>query len=180
MITDPWAPIADDVRRHAAGWVDEPLEAALDAALHEDRGAGARALCDTFSSADVSARLVELRPTRRVREWSVVSWSRRASAAMLGAEADRVRREAAEAEVFAKREEVAALVGQLRALTAAMEQLSAAQADIAGFRRETVQVLGTRLAGQTEEAEALRQQLAQLRAERDRLGGVLRRLSGPR
>jgi hypothetical protein len=86
---------------------------------------------------------------------------------------------------------VEALVGQLRALTTTVEQLAAAQADIAGFRRETVQVLGTRLAGQTEEAEALRREVAilradvekkdlelvQLRGERDRLGGILQRLA---
>jgi chromosome segregation ATPase len=113
---------------------------------------------------------------------------------MVAAEADRVRREAAEAEVVSKRAEVAALVEQNRALTSAVAQLAGAQADVAGFRRETVQVLGTRLAGQTEEAEALRRELAivradlekkdlelgQLRGERDRLGGVIRRLGGPR
>lgn len=190
VITDPWAPIAADVRSHRAGWVDEPLELALDAALADDRRAGVAALAHTYAPDTTSAALLALEPAPRQREWSAVNWSRRASSAMLAAEGDRLRREAAEAEVAAKRAEVASLVGQLRALTGAVEQLSAAQADLAGFRRETVQVLGTRLAGQTEEAEALRRELAiaradgekkelelaQLRGERDRLGGVLRRL----
>lgn len=190
VITDPWAPLAGEVRAHAAGWVDEPLEAALDAALVEDRRPGMAALRAAYAPEQASAALLALMPKPREREWSAVNWSRRASSAMLAAEGDRLRREAAEAEVVAKRAEVEALVGQLRALTAAVEQLSAAQADIAGFRRETVQVLGTRLAGQTEEAESLRRELAivradaekkelelgQLRGERDRLGGVLRRL----
>lgn len=194
LISDPWAPLAEGLRAHRAGWVDEPLEAALDAALSEDRRPGVAALAAEYAPERAAAALLALRPTARPREWSAVNWSRRASAAMLAAEGDRLRREAAEAEVAAKRDEVAALVGQLRALTGAVEQLSAAQADIAGFRRETVQVLGTRLAGQTEEAEALRRELAiaradnekkelelgQLRGERDRLGGVLRRLGGPR
>ena len=190
IITDGWTPLADGVRRHRAGWVDEPLEAALDAALAEDRGPGARALAAEYAPARGAGELLALRPARRAREWSAVRWSKQASAAALRAEADRTLREAAETEVSRKRAEVEALFGQLRALTASVEQLSAAQADIAGFRRETVQVLGTRLAGQTEEAEGLRRELAivradveekdqeleALRGERDRLGGVLRRL----
>jgi hypothetical protein len=194
LITDPWAPIAEGVRRHGAGWVDEPLEQALDAALHEDRRPGVAALAERYAPERAGAPLAGLTPTRRTRDWSAVRWSRRASAAMVAAEADRVRREAAEAEVVSKRAEVAALVEQNRALTSAVAQLAGAQADVAGFRRETVQVLGTRLAGQTEEAEALRRELAivradlekkdlelgQLRGERDRLGGVIRRLGGPR
>lgn len=190
MITDPWAPIADAVRAHAAGWVDEPLELALDAALSEDRRAGAQSLAATYAPALAGAALVGLRPVPRERTWSAVRWSKQAAAARLGAEADRVLRQAAEAEVVNKRAEVGLVIGQLRALTAAVEQLSGAQADIAGFRRETVQVLGTRLAGRTDEAEGLRRELEiaradvdkkdreleTLRGERDRLGGVLRRL----
>lgn len=190
LITDTWTPLADGVRVSRAGWVDEPLEAALDAALGEDRGPGARALAAEYAPDRAAAALLALRPAQRAREWSAVRWSKQASAASLRAESDRLLREVAEAEVVRKRAEVEALFGQLRALTASVEQLSAAQADIAGFRRETVQVLGTRLAGQTEEAEALRRELAivradvekkdreleTLRGERDRLGGVLRRL----
>lgn len=190
VITDAWTPLAGAVRAHRAGWVDEPLEAALDAALSEDRSPGVRALAANYAPDRTAAALLALRPVARAREWSAVRWSKQASAASLRAEADRVLREAAEGEVARKRAEVTALFGQLRALTASVEQLSAAQADIAGFRRETVQVFGTRLAGQTEEAEGLRRELAivradvekkdreleALRGERDRLGGVLRRL----
>ena len=190
LLTDPWTPLAAEVRAHGAGWVDEPLEAALDAALAEDRGAGVRSLAKVYAPERAAEALLALRPAPRARDWSAVRWSKQASAAALRAEADRALREAAEAEVVRKRAEVEALFGQLRALTASVEQLAAAQADIAGFRRETVQVLGTRLAGQTEEAEGLRRELAivradvekkdqeleALRGERDRLGGVLRRL----
>ena len=179
------------MRRHGAGWVDEPLEAALDAALAEDRRAGAAALAAEYAPDRAAAALLALKPVARPREWSVVRWSKQAAKAVARGEADRLRREAAEAEVGRKRAEVEALVGQLRALTTTVEQLAAAQADIAGFRRETVQVLGTRLAGQTEEAEALRREVAilradvekkdlelvQLRGERDRLGGILQRLA---
>ena len=190
LITDADTPIADGVRRHRAGWADETLEVALDAALAEDRGAGARALAAEYAPERAASALLAWVPSARTRDWSAVRWSKEAARAIAKGEADRVRREAAEAEVVRKRAEVDALVGQLRALTASVEQLAAAQAGIAGFRRETVQVLGTRLAGQTEEAEALRRELAiaraeadkkelelgQLRGERDRLGGVLRRL----
>lgn len=190
LITDPWAPIAAEVRAAGAGWVDEPLEAALDAALAEDRRPGVARLAEAYAPERAAAALAQVSPTPRVRMWSAARWTRQMEARRVRAEADRLRREAAEAEVLHKRAEVEGLVGQLRALTAAVEQLSAAQADVAGFRRETVQVLGTRVAGQTAEAEALRREVAILRAdlekkdlelarlttERDRLGGVLRRL----
>lgn len=190
VITDAWTPLADAVRAHRAGWVDEPLEAALDAALAEDRRVGVRALAADYAPERAAVALLALRPAPRAREWSAVRWSKQASAAMLRAAADRTLREAAEAEVHRKRAEVDSLFGQLRALTASVEALAGAQTDIAGFRRETVQVLGARLAGQTEEAEGLRRELAivradlekkdreleALRGERDRLGGVLRRL----
>jgi len=188
LISDPWTPLAEGLRAHGAGWVDEPLEAALDAALTEDRGPGARALAAEYAAS--ATAWADGAPTPRVRQWSAVRWSRRAAEALVGAEADRVRRDAAEAEVAHKRAEVEALVGQLRALTATVEHLASAQLEVAAFRRETVQVLGTRLSGQTEEAEALRREVAILRAdldkkelelgrltnERDRLGGILRRL----
>lgn len=188
LISDPWTPLAEGLRAHGAGWVDEPLEAALDAALAEDRGPGVRALASGYAPSPTV--WADGPPAPRVREWSAVRWSRRAAEALVGAEADRVRRASAEAEVAHKRAEVEALVGQLRALTATVEHLASAQLEVASFRRETVQVLGTRLAGQTAEAEALRREVAILRAdldkkelelgrlanERDRLGGVLRRL----
>ena len=153
--------------------------------------AGARKLAQRYAAEVAQKALAGLRPRIRARDWSAVRWSRQAAAAQLRAEADRGLREAAEAEVQRKRAEVDALVGQTRALTASVEQLSGAMADVAGFRRETVQILGTRLAGQTEEAEHLRRELAiaraelekkqlelgQLREERDRLGGVIARIT---
>ncbi len=192
IITDPWTPVADGVRAHHAGWVDETLEDALDAALTDDRRAGAASLAATYAPELAAAALCSLLPTFRPRTWSALRWSRQAAAAKLRSEADALLREAAEAEVRQKRDEVDVLVGQLRALTSAVESLASSQADMAGFRRETVQVLGTRLAGQTGEAEALRRELAitradlekkelelaQVHTERDRLGGVLRRLKG--
>ncbi len=192
IITDPWTPLADGVRAHRAGWVDESLEDALDAALTDDRRAGAASLAATYAPDATAAVLASLAPTFRLRTWSALRWSRQAAAAKLRSEADTLLREAAEAEVRQKRDEVDVLVGQLRALTSAVESLASSQADMAGFRRETVQVLGTRLAGQTGEAEALRRELAitradlekkelelaQVHTERDRLGGVLRRLKG--
>ncbi len=194
LVSDPWTPLADEIRRTGAGWVDETLEEALDAALAsaESRRAGVAQLAAGYAENRCYAAVEALQPAPRARPWSAVRWSRQAAAAVLAAATDRRLREAAEAEVLSKRDEVAALSGQTRALAQSVDRLSAAMADVAGFRRETVAVLGSRLAGQTEEAEHLRRELEiaradlakkqveldTLRADRDRLGGVLRRLSG--
>ncbi|MBM4391841.1 MAG: hypothetical protein FJ090_12025 [Deltaproteobacteria bacterium] len=192
IVSDPWTPLADELRREGAGWVDESLEDALDRALlgAEASRDGVARVAAHYREEVAYAAVEKLAPSMRARPWTALRWSRQAAAAVLAAREDRRHRDAAEAEVLAKRAEVEALHAQVAALATSVAQLSAAMADVAAFRRETVAVLGTRLAGQTEEAEHLRRELAiaqadlekkqleldQLRAERDRLGGVLRRL----
>jgi hypothetical protein len=158
-------PLAGAVRQFGAGWVDEPLEDALDAALSRDRGAAVAKLAARYRRRPAEAPLVAWSPARRERAWSAVSDGARTAEALSDARHAQARAQAAEAEVGAKRAEVAALVAQSQALTAAVERLAAAQADVAGFRREAVAVLGARLAGQTEEAEHLRRELEILRAD---------------
>ncbi len=190
MITDPWTVLADEVRAYRAGWVDEPLEDALDAALQEDRGDGARALGKRYARETTEAPLLAWTPSVRERIASATVRAVDLARARERTATNQLRAEAAHEEVRRKREEVAALHEQVARLTGALSRLSEAMADVAGFRRETVAVLGTRLAGQTGEAEELRRQLeitradldkktlelAAVQADRSRLDGVLARL----
>lgn len=192
LITDGAGPLADEIRATAAGWVDEPLEDALDQALAAPRHDGASTLAQRFSRDRAEAPLLSWTPQRRARDRSAMATAGQLASARATAARDRQLRDAAEAEVDRKRAEVAALTAQTQALTTSVAQLSAAMADVAGFRRETVQVLGARLTGHTEEAEHLRRELAiaqaelekkdlelaQIHRERDRLGGVIKRLTG--
>ena len=105
---------------------------------------------------------------------------------------ERARRETAEAEVAAKRLEITAEHDRSRALTASVESLSAAIADVAGFRREAATVLGARLSGEHALREQLQRELeiaraelgkkdmeiAAMRSEQGRLEGVIRRVLG--
>ncbi|MDP2310342.1 MAG: hypothetical protein Q8P18_30275 [Pseudomonadota bacterium] len=182
LITDPDTPLADAVREARAGWVDEPLEEAIEAALVTPRSSAA--LAARYAPAVTEAPLLAWVPRRRERPWTFLGRGARLSGAEGRAERDRAARECAEAELARKRTEVDDLHLQLRALTSSVSALSTAMVDVAGFRRETVAVLGTRLAAESDEAEHLRRELAisqanlekkdlelgRLQQERDRLG----------
>jgi hypothetical protein len=196
LITDADTPLADAVRAHQAGWVGGPLEDALDAAIdawrsHAQRPEGlARVYAPERTEAPVLAWVDGAR--RRERAWSLLAAGADLARAEARAEVAEAARARAEAEVAAKRAEVEALNATVRALAGAVEANAAAVADVAAFRRETVQVLGTRLAGRDAEAEHLARELAIARedvakksrevevaqAERDRVGRVLRALRG--
>ena len=193
MISDPWTPLAARIRQSGAGDVDLPLEAALDRLLADATAtkAGIAELRRDHSIEAAAEAFFGFEPAPRQRRWSAVRWSNEAAQAILRADADGQLRAAAEEEVHRKRAEVDTLVEQNRSLTDTVAKLSAAVSDVTSFRRETVAVLGSRLTGQTEEAEHLRRELAisqadlakkqaeldRLMAERDRLGGVLSRLA---
>lgn len=190
LVTDADTPLADEVRATGAGWVDEPLEDALDAALASPRSSAA--LAARYAPAVTEAPLLAWAPRRRPRDWDLFRAARRLAEVEARAARDRALRDAAETEVTAKRAEIDGLNAQVRALASAVEASSAAVADVAAFRRETVAVLGTRLAGQTAEAEHLRRELEICRAdldkktlelraaqeERDRVGRALSFLRG--
>lgn len=190
LITDADTPLADAVRETGAGWVDEPLEAAIEAAISSPRDGAA--LAARFHPDRTEAALLAWQPRTRRRAWTLLAAGARLAGAEARAGAERARREAAEAEVAAKRAEIDALNAQVRALASSVEALSAAMADVAGLRRETVAVLGTRLAGRTASEEHLRRELeitradlekknTELRAaqeERDRVGKALSFLRG--
>lgn len=182
LITDADTPLADAVREARAGWVDEPLDDAIEAALVAPRSSAA--LAARFAPALTEAALLSWTPRRRARPWTFLGRGARLSGAEARMARERVARASAEAEVLRKRAEVDALHAQVRALASSVESLSAAMLDVAGFRRETVAVLGTRLSAEAGEAEFLRRELAiakadldkkelelgRLRHERDRLG----------
>lgn len=187
LISDPDVPLSEGLRRHRAGWVDEPLEAALESALAEDRSEGARRLAAEYAPARTEAPLLAWTPAFRDRGPSLLRAGARLDAARARAEAERARREAAEAEVERKRAEVAELSAQVRALAGSVEALTAALTDVAAFRRETARVLGARLSTETTTTERLRvelevareelrkkdAELAAVSADRDRLGKAL-------
>lgn len=187
LVSDADTPLADGIRRHRAGWVDEPLADALEAALAEDRSAGARALAAEYAPEVTEAPLVAWQPRRRERPWSLlVDGARLARAEERERAADRVTA-LAEQELAKKHTELADVAQQSRALAASVEALSAAMLDVASFRRETVAVLGARLAGEHATTEQLHREVETLRAdlakkeaelaalarERDRLGRAL-------
>jgi hypothetical protein len=182
LITDADTPLADGVRQTRAGWVDEPLEEALLAAISAPRSSAA--LAARYAPALTEAALLAWAPRRRERPWTFLGRGARLSGAEARAGRDRAIREAAEAELARKRLEADGLHAQLRALSSSVEALSAAMLDVAGFRRETLAVLGTRLSSEAAGAEHLQrelaiahadlekknQELARLQQERDRLG----------
>ena len=199
LVSDADTPLAQELRETGAGWVDAPLEEALDRALDADRARvrdNVRALADRYAPEGTEREVLAwvAAPAVRARTWSLLEAGARLAQAEAVAARDARLREVAEAEVVAKRAEVDALHMQVRALTSAVEASAAALADVAGFRREAVAVLGTRLAGREAEAEHLARELAIARAEvekktreleatqaeRDRVGGLLRGLRGGR
>ena len=197
LILDPHAPLADLVRAHGAGWPDLPLEQAMQAAIDAARAddgaaAGARALAARFDPDLTERPVVTWTPRRRALSWNLLRAGGALGAAEVAARAERARRAAAEREVEVKRQEIDALNLQVRALCGAVESATAAVADVAGLRREVVQVLGARLSGREVEGEHLRRELEIVRAdlekktreleaahgERDRLGRLYDRLRG--
>lgn len=196
LISSDQVVLAAELKEWGAGWVDESLEdaiaAALDPTLCEARAAAALELGRHYRKERVGAPLLAWKPSIRTRSPSALNDAAQFAAAQERAEGEKVRREEATREVEKKREEVELLHLQIRSLTAAVEASSAALADVAAFRTETVRVLGTRLSGEQSQREQLareleitRAELAKkememeaLRSERGRLETVIGRLLG--
>lgn len=192
LISSPDGVLADELRETGAGWVDEPLEEAMDAAMREDRTAQVLALAQRYHRDVTEAPVVAWSPRRREKGWSALRDAARFAVARETAKRTRAAAREMQAEVRAKRAEIRQLNEQIRALTIAVERMAIAQHEVAGFRRETVQVLGARLQGQTEESEHLRreievlkadlekksQEIARAQTERTRLEQFIQRLRG--
>lgn len=165
LISDPDTPLGAGLREHRAGWVDEPLEDALEAALVQDRREAVAKLAAGYAPAVASRPLVDWAPTGRTRGASAVTAARSLAAANARTEAAERATAAAKLEVQGKRAEVDALHAQVRALAGAVEASSAAVADVVALRRETVAVLGARLGGQDAQRERLVQEMETMRAD---------------
>ena len=104
LISDPDTPLADGIRTDNAGWVDERLEDAVEAALATPRDS--RRLAARFAPSVTEAELLAWEPRRRERAWSLVKPHARLARVEARAAADRAARLAAEAELARKQAEV--------------------------------------------------------------------------
>jgi hypothetical protein len=159
-----------------AGWVDDDVEAALDHVIDDPgevrrRSRAARELARTRFALDVC-------------EAPLVRWvaegrrsARTAPFVEPGALADEAARERtlreaaevalarAEAELGARREEVARLGEQVRLLASVSDRLSRAIDEVAGFKREAIAVLGAGSEQARTESRELHREVATLRAD---------------
>ncbi|MCK6520729.1 hypothetical protein L6R49_04730 [Myxococcota bacterium] len=180
LITGADHALSDAVREAGAGWVVKDLdafeaavvEAAMDPAAAAARGLAARHLAQTTLSREVAeAPLVRWvqEATRRDRVETPLPQAAELVAALgearAQAQAAQAAQAKAEAEVAEKRAENAQLTEQLQALTGVVTRLSRAIDEVAGFRREAVNVLGARAAGAEGEVEALSRQVEEQRAD---------------
>ncbi len=193
LISDADTPLGDAIRETGAGWVDEPLDEALSAAIASPRDT--TVLAARYAPAQTEASLLAWQPTKRTRGWSWTHAGARAAVAEATARGDREARAAADRELATKRTEIEALNTQVRALAGSVEALSVAMADVAAFRRETVAVLGARTSSAEATTEHLRREVEVLtadlakktseleaaQADRTRLGAWIERLrrTGP-
>lgn len=178
LLTGGTHALSDAIRYAEAGWViGEDPEAALRAALSDPdelarRGRNARALAAARFSREVAEKpLVDwvLSATVRAHGPMLLPDAAALAAALAEARGEAGRegalRAKAEAEVAEKRAEVQRLVDENQALIGAAAHLSRAVDEVAGFRRETVRVLGAQRDGAAAESEALGRELADLRAD---------------
>ncbi|MEC8191981.1 MAG: hypothetical protein VX944_00095 [Myxococcota bacterium] len=152
ILTFPNSPLADVLG--SAGWASHNIEATLDAVLDDAdelarRAKAARRYARTsLSPARAFAPLMEWIATGARHAHSPTDLVDRAQ---LAADAARAHESAAaateaqtraEAEVVRKRAEVDALNGQIRTLMRSMDRMTRAMDEVAGFKREAIQLLG--------------------------------------
>lgn len=157
---------------------------ALGAAMDSLLGGQPRRVSETLAAQHATdlagAELLSWTPTLRARGESVVGAGTRVAAARATAEAEGQLRAAAEAEVVTKRAEVEGLHAQVRSLVSAVEASTAAVADVAAFRRETVAVFGSRLSGEQATREQLQREVAALQADLEKKSSEIAALSAER
>lgn len=184
ILTYPDSPLADVLR--GAGWASHNIEATLDAVLDDSeevsrRSREARRLARTQFSPDEA-----LGP---LKEW-LVTGARQAHSptdlvdrAQMAAEAARAHQIAAaageakaraEAEVTQKRGEVTALNVQIQTLTRTLDRMTRAMDEVAGFKREAIQLLGNQGAADRLSLEAAVAENALLRADVEKKSAEIR------
>ena len=169
--------LAEPLAEAGAGVVGLEIEAAIDAVLddaeaHAQRAVAARQLAQQrFGRHTCEAPLLAWleAPTRRARRatpmGSLAEVSARAARAERSEQAVMADLQRLTAEVESKRGEVAGLVQQNRVLSVATERLAGSVAEVAGFKREAIAVLGGAQARAQEELSALQSRSAALEAD---------------
>ncbi len=169
--------LADTLRDAGAGWVGLPIEDALDRAMDEREAVLAASNCAddlaraAFSRAQCEAPLLAWleAPRRRQRVDTPLGELAEVNATAARAEAQRAEAERVatrlEAEVEAKRAEVAGLVQQTRVLAVATERLAGSVAEVSGFKREAIAVLGGAQAHARDQLEAAKARLSTVEAD---------------
>jgi chromosome segregation ATPase len=169
--------LAESLAEAGAGVVGLEIEAAIDAVLddpeaHAQRSIAARQLARSrFSRAVCEAPLLAwfAAPVRRDQRatplGSLAETSARAARAERAEQAALADLRRLAAEVESKRGEVAGLVQQSRVLSVATERLAGSVAEVAGFKREAIAVLGGAQARAQEELSALQARSTALEAD---------------
>ena len=152
ILTHPDSPLADAIGD--AGWASDDIEGTLDAVCDAPdevarRSKAARALArSTFSPEQAYAPLMAWVMTGARHAHSPTDLVDRAQMAAEAARAHQTAAAAidakarAEAEVAQKRSEVSGLNAQIQTLTRSLDRLTRAMDEVAGFKREAIQVLG--------------------------------------
>lgn len=189
-------PLSSLLRESGAGLVGLPIESAIDQLIEESAGDAApwRARCDAaralarehFSLERCEAPLLEWikRPVLREKRptplgelaqaLEALGEARAAQAAM----SERVGR--AEQETLLKRQEVESLSSQIRTLLGSVDQLSGAIAEVAGFKREAITVLGGDIVRGRKECAHLERELSIARADNAKKSAEIAAMEGER
>jgi hypothetical protein len=152
ILTHDDSPLADIIGE--AGWAGSDIEGILDAVLDDSdelrkRSRAARALArNHYSSAAALAPLLDWVTTGHRHGHSptdlldLAQLAADASQAQTEAQSANAARLRAEAEVAEKRTEIAKQTTQVQTLTRSIDRLTRAMDEVAGFKREAVQLLG--------------------------------------
>jgi hypothetical protein len=184
ILTHPDSPLADVLG--GAGWVSDDIEATLDAVLDHPKEVAKRSKAARTLARTSFSRSVAMAP---LLDW-VMSGTRHAHSptdlldlAQLAADAARAQESSAaaiaaqgraEAEVVAKRAEVAQLNTQVQTLMRSIDRLTRAMDEVAGFKREAIHVLGNQGAADRLSLEEAVAENALLRADIEKKSAEIR------
>jgi len=175
ILTHPDSPLADVLGQ--AGWAGENIEAILDAVLDDvdavrDRSRNARALAREHYARDIAlAPLLDWVTTGHRHAHSPTDLLDLAQLAADGAQAQaeaqaaHAARARAEAEVADKRSEIASQNAQIQTLMRSIDRLTRAMDEVAGFKREAIQLLGNQGASDRLSRDEAHAENALLRAD---------------
>lgn len=174
ILTYPNTPLADILGK--AGWVTTAIESTIDRLIDnpedvEKRGTRAQNLAKKFSIANGVRTLEEWlkKPVRRATSKSklfdVAAQLKTAANAALLLQATEYELAQANQEVMQKREQVSNLTKQVQQQTSTIDRLAKSVDEVTSYRREAIQVLGTRIEQHSRTAEELQRENAILQAD---------------